>query len=164
MDVPVLPGMRLQPLLASLPGSTARTLTLGSGPSPSFSIQVADSISVLSPAGDYTDFYSSRHHATNVGVMFRGKENALMPNWYVLYPGVAELQVCLSVSSSLWFWEPPGPLRLKEPGRKAHKGHDITTSGNSDPSFWFSSRLSPGPAVESRGSPLRLDLENMGWN
>ncbi|XP_064425845.1 fumarylacetoacetase isoform X4 [Mirounga angustirostris] len=31
--------------------------------------------------GDYTDFYSSRHHATNVGIMFRGKENALMPNW-----------------------------------------------------------------------------------
>jgi fumarylacetoacetase len=31
--------------------------------------------------GDYTDFYSSRDHATNVGVMFRGKENALMPNW-----------------------------------------------------------------------------------
>ncbi|MEP7145647.1 MAG: fumarylacetoacetase, partial [bacterium] len=31
--------------------------------------------------GDYTDFYSSREHATNVGIMFRGKENALMPNW-----------------------------------------------------------------------------------
>lgn len=31
--------------------------------------------------GDYTDFYSSRDHATNVGIMFRGKENALMPNW-----------------------------------------------------------------------------------
>jgi fumarylacetoacetase len=31
--------------------------------------------------GDYTDFYSSREHATNVGVMFRGKDNALMPNW-----------------------------------------------------------------------------------
>ncbi|WP_298425769.1 fumarylacetoacetase [uncultured Kordia sp.] len=31
--------------------------------------------------GDYTDFYSSIEHATNVGVMFRGKENALMPNW-----------------------------------------------------------------------------------
>lgn len=31
--------------------------------------------------GDYTDFYSSIHHATNVGVMFRGKENALMSNW-----------------------------------------------------------------------------------
>lgn len=34
-------------------------------------------------SGDYTDFYSSKQHATNVGVMFRGKENALMPNWYV---------------------------------------------------------------------------------
>ena len=31
--------------------------------------------------GDYTDFYSSREHATNVGIMFRGKENALQPNW-----------------------------------------------------------------------------------
>ncbi|XP_041031070.1 fumarylacetoacetase isoform X3 [Carcharodon carcharias] len=31
--------------------------------------------------GDYTDFYSSRQHATNVGIMFRGKDNALMPNW-----------------------------------------------------------------------------------
>ena len=31
--------------------------------------------------GDYTDFYSSLEHATNVGIMFRGKDNALMPNW-----------------------------------------------------------------------------------
>lgn len=31
--------------------------------------------------GDYTDFYSSREHASNVGAMFRGKDNALMPNW-----------------------------------------------------------------------------------
>uniref|UniRef100_A0AAX7U9H3 Fumarylacetoacetase n=1 Tax=Astatotilapia calliptera TaxID=8154 RepID=A0AAX7U9H3_ASTCA len=37
--------------------------------------------------GDYTDFYSSRDHATNVGIMFRGKENALMPNWYMLPVG-----------------------------------------------------------------------------
>jgi fumarylacetoacetase len=29
----------------------------------------------------YTDFYSSREHATNVGTMFRGKDNALQPNW-----------------------------------------------------------------------------------
>jgi fumarylacetoacetase len=33
--------------------------------------------------GDYTDFYSSKEHATNVGVMFRGKDNALQPNWYI---------------------------------------------------------------------------------
>jgi fumarylacetoacetase len=31
--------------------------------------------------GDYTDFYSSEPHATNVGTMFRGPENALKPNW-----------------------------------------------------------------------------------
>lgn len=31
--------------------------------------------------GDYTDFYSSEEHATNVGKMFRGADNALMPNW-----------------------------------------------------------------------------------
>lgn len=31
--------------------------------------------------GDYTDFYSSREHATNVGLMWRGIDNALQPNW-----------------------------------------------------------------------------------
>ena len=42
-----------------------------------------DDVTMKLPAaiGNYTDFYSSRHHAENVGTMFRGKENALMPNW-----------------------------------------------------------------------------------
>lgn len=31
--------------------------------------------------GDYTDFYSSIEHATNVGTMFRDPDNALLPNW-----------------------------------------------------------------------------------
>ncbi|MEX2379938.1 MAG: fumarylacetoacetase [Vicingaceae bacterium] len=31
--------------------------------------------------GDYTDFYSSIEHATNVGTLFRDPENALLPNW-----------------------------------------------------------------------------------
>jgi len=31
--------------------------------------------------GDYTDFYSSIEHATNVGIMFRDPDNALLPNW-----------------------------------------------------------------------------------
>jgi fumarylacetoacetase len=31
--------------------------------------------------GDYTDFYSSREHASNVGAMFRGPDKALLPNW-----------------------------------------------------------------------------------
>jgi fumarylacetoacetase len=37
--------------------------------------------------GDYSDFYCSRQHAYNVGVMFRGKENALQPNWVHLPVG-----------------------------------------------------------------------------
>ncbi len=42
-----------------------------------------DSVQMLLPVftQDYTDFYSSMEHAENVGIMFRGKENALMPNW-----------------------------------------------------------------------------------
>jgi fumarylacetoacetase len=40
-------------------------------------------IEMLMPlnVGDYTDFYSSIEHATNVGIMFRDPENALLPNW-----------------------------------------------------------------------------------
>jgi fumarylacetoacetase len=40
-------------------------------------------VEMLLPAeiGDYTDFYSSREHATNVGTMLRGPDNALQPNW-----------------------------------------------------------------------------------
>jgi len=37
--------------------------------------------------GDFTDFYSSKEHATNVGIMFRGADNALMPNWLHLPVG-----------------------------------------------------------------------------
>ncbi len=42
-----------------------------------------DDIEMLLPVviGDYTDFYSSKDHATNVGTMFRDPENALLPNW-----------------------------------------------------------------------------------
>jgi len=40
-------------------------------------------VTLMMPAliGDYTDFYSSKEHATNVGSMFRDPENALKPNW-----------------------------------------------------------------------------------
>ena len=43
-------------------------------------------VTMLLPAeiGDYTDFYASKEHATNVGTMFRGKDNALTPNWTAL--------------------------------------------------------------------------------
>jgi fumarylacetoacetase len=49
----------------------------------------------------YTDFYSSREHATNVGVMFRGKDNALQPNWLhmpIAYNGRASTVVVSGTS------------------------------------------------------------------
>ncbi|KAG2431890.1 hypothetical protein HXX76_009383 [Chlamydomonas incerta] len=49
----------------------------------------ASAVRMLLPAavGDYTDFYASRQHATNVGSMFRGPANALQPNWLHLPVG-----------------------------------------------------------------------------
>jgi fumarylacetoacetase len=49
----------------------------------------ADQVEMLLPIhiGDYTDFYSSKEHATNVGIMFRDPANALLPNWLHLPVG-----------------------------------------------------------------------------
>ncbi|EGW13581.1 Fumarylacetoacetase [Cricetulus griseus] len=52
-----------------------------------FTSQASAKMHLPASIGDYTDFYSSRPHATNVGIMFRGKENALMPNWLHLPVG-----------------------------------------------------------------------------
>ncbi|MBL0026445.1 MAG: fumarylacetoacetase [Saprospiraceae bacterium] len=50
---------------------------------------ISDNVQMILPIriGDYTDFYSSREHATNVGTMFRDPENALLPNWLHLPVG-----------------------------------------------------------------------------
>lgn len=42
-----------------------------------------EKVEMLMPVkvGDYTDFYSSRQHAYNIGCMFRDPDNALLPNW-----------------------------------------------------------------------------------
>jgi fumarylacetoacetase len=52
-----------------------------------FSRQTAVEMLLPAEIGDYTDFYSSREHATNVGTMFRGPDNALQPNWLHLPVG-----------------------------------------------------------------------------
>jgi fumarylacetoacetase len=60
--------------------------------------------------GDYTDFYSSIDHATNIGKMIRDPENALMPNWKhipVGYHGRAS-SVCVSGHS---FHRPKGQTK-----------------------------------------------------
>jgi fumarylacetoacetase len=57
--------------------------------------------------GDYTDFYASREHASNVGRLFRGPDKALMPNWLhlpVAYHGRASSIVVSGTS----FYRPVG--------------------------------------------------------
>jgi fumarylacetoacetase len=46
-----------------------------------FHVQKDVAMKLPARIGNYTDFYSSYHHAHNVGTMLRGPENALMPNW-----------------------------------------------------------------------------------
>jgi len=46
-----------------------------------FKLQDAVEMHLPVRVGDYTDFYSSIEHATNVGTMFRDPKNALLPNW-----------------------------------------------------------------------------------
>lgn len=59
--------------------------------------------------GDYTDFFASRDHATNCGVMFRGKENALQPNWLHLPVGYHGRSSSVVVGPT-WVKRPCGQL------------------------------------------------------
>ncbi|RLJ51985.1 fumarylacetoacetate hydrolase [Litoreibacter meonggei] len=65
---------RLMEILAE--GSTDREQA-----EPLLTAQEDASLHMPITVSEYTDFYAGRHHATNVGTMFRGAENALPPNW-----------------------------------------------------------------------------------
>jgi len=60
--------------------------------------------------GDYTDFYSSIDHATNVGKMFRDPENALLPNWLYIPVGYHGRASSIVVSGTP-FKRPKGQIR-----------------------------------------------------
>lgn len=60
--------------------------------------------------GDYTDFYSSEEHATNVGKMFRDPANALLPNWKHLPVGYHGRASSIFVSG-VNFHRPKGQTR-----------------------------------------------------
>lgn len=77
------------------------------------------SIRMCLPAtiGDYTDFYSSRQHAYNVGVMFRGPANALQPNWLHLPVGYHGRSSSIVVSGCP-VRRPCGQLQLSDDASK----------------------------------------------
>eukprot|EP00834_Sanchytrium_tribonematis_P001810 NODE_47_length_32105_cov_1.240892.p9 type:complete len:324 gc:universal NODE_47_length_32105_cov_1.240892:31207-30236(-) len=84
-----------------------------------FVIPVA-SVKMHLPAkiGDYTDFYASKEHATNVGTMFRGKDNALMPNWTHLPVGYHGRASSIVISGTP-ITRPNGQLKTKDPHQPA---------------------------------------------
>jgi fumarylacetoacetase len=97
--------------------------------------------------GDYTDFYSSIDHATNVGTMFRDPANALLPNWKHLPVGYHGRSSSIIISGTNFHRpkgqtkpneaEPPvfGPCRLLDfeletafiIGKSTELGDNITT-------------------------------------
>uniref|UniRef100_M4B5L4 Fumarylacetoacetase n=1 Tax=Hyaloperonospora arabidopsidis (strain Emoy2) TaxID=559515 RepID=M4B5L4_HYAAE len=84
-----------------------------------------DDVQMHLPAkvGDYTDFYSSREHATNVGRMFRGEDNALQPNWLHLPVGYHGRASSI-VTSGTDVRRPSGQLQVdvKDPSKGSKHG------------------------------------------
>ena len=103
-----------------------------------------DEIEMLLPVeiGDYTDFYSSREHATNVGTMFRDPENALMPNWLHLPVGYHGRSSSIVVSGT----------RIRRP-----KGQTLPT-GEENPVFGPSKLLD----FELEMGFITTDANNLG--
>ncbi len=67
---------------AALRARLTELLAEGAEPLPDYLVDQADAqLHMPFAVTEYTDFYSGKHHATNVGTMFRGPENALPPNW-----------------------------------------------------------------------------------
>ncbi|MWL89467.1 fumarylacetoacetase [Cupriavidus sp. SW-Y-13] len=64
----------------------------------------------------YTDFYSSREHATNVGRMFRDPENALLPNWLEIPIGYNGRASSVVVSGTA-LRRPNGQIKLPDQPR-----------------------------------------------
>ena len=59
----------------------------------------------------YTDFYSSKEHATNVGTLFRDPANALLPNWTEMPVGYNGRASTVFVSGSTDIIRPSGQLK-----------------------------------------------------
>jgi fumarylacetoacetase len=70
-------------------------------------------LSLPAAIGDFTDFYSSKHHAFNVGTLFRGPEQALQPN-YLWVPVAYHGRAGSIVLSGTDLHRPHGQLKRAE--------------------------------------------------
>ena len=74
--------------------------------------KLQNEVNMLLPVkvGDYTDFYSSIDHATNIGTMIRDPKNALMPNWKYIPVGYHGRASSIAVSGTN-FHRPKGQMK-----------------------------------------------------
>jgi len=135
LDISVLQKSHLNDFIALGKGVTTRVRETLQGSLVDTGSPLRDSPSVFIPQAeakmhlpvlvrDYTDFYSSIEHATNVGKMFRDPENALLPNWRHLpvgYHGRAS--------------------SIIESGVAIHRPHGQTKPADGPPAYGPSSRL-----------------------
>jgi fumarylacetoacetase len=112
------------------------------------------SISMQMPVniGDYTDFYSSRDHASNVGIMFRGPANALQPNWLHLPVGYH------GRSSSVVISETP----FKRPCGQLQNGSDPAPSygPSKEMDFELEIGIFLGGKSTALGEPVKMEDAN----
>lgn len=71
-------------------------------------MMLQDEVEMLLPIaiGDYTDFFSSMHHAKNCGTIFRGPQNPISPNWYVnmrCVKQITDLLFCRNLHTPYFF-------------------------------------------------------------
>lgn len=104
---------RLQELLS--PSCPLLKPYLSDQRSPCFVSQKEASMLMPVEIGDYTDFYSSKDHASNVGMMFRDKNNPLLPNWSQL-PIAYHGRASSIVVSGTEIKRPRGQLKPTEDG------------------------------------------------
>ncbi|BBN04474.1 fumarylacetoacetase [Marchantia polymorpha subsp. ruderalis] len=98
--------------------------------------------------GDYTDFYSSKEHATNLGIMFRGKENALPVNWLHLPIGYHGRSSSIVVSGTDLV-RPRGQTAPGKDGLPAYKASQLVD-------FELEMAVFVGPGNEM-GSPVSVE-------
>ena len=106
--------------------------------------------------GDYTDFYSSIEHATNIGSMFRDPSNPLLPNWRHLPVGYHGRASSIIVSG-IDIFRPKGqvmPLDSDKPVFTSSKRIDFEL----EMGYIIGKNLSLGSSITTRYSKLFLGI------
>ncbi|MCH9035312.1 MAG: fumarylacetoacetase [Planctomycetes bacterium] len=113
-------------------------------------------VKMLLPAriGDFTDFYASKYHATNVGTMFRGKDNALMPNWLHLPVGYHGRSSTVFVSG-VDIRRPKGQRKADEADMPSH-GPTRLLDFELEMGFFIGTGNEPGQPVSTEEAPNRI--------